>query len=284
MANRLVKILLVGMFPLFVLTSCKYDLDVSGVMGVGDNVNVRFIESMQWNDDNSPRIIGTTDDNYTILFGGDSHVGGTENVQKLVEIANDSFALAIVIAGDVTTGKEDDYEVADSFLGNTGIVQTCLVAGNHDLYFEGWKSFYNLFGSSTYTMEIISSSATDLYIFLDTGSGTLGNLQLDWLKDVLESERENYRYVIVTTHLNFFRNRMTGSTNPLNEELLVLLDLFEKHKVNLLISGHDHDRYIEEFGHTTYITLDAMKDGVEQASYMELKVGVDGLSYSFVDF
>ncbi len=284
MADRIGKFCFVGIVFLIAFSACKYDLDVSGVLHIDDNVNERFSQSILWNDDNSPRIVETLDNNYTILFGGDSHIGGTENVQQLVEIAIDSFALALVIAGDVCTGKEDDYEVAESFLENTGIVQTCLVAGNHDLYFGGWESFYELFGSSTYKMEIISSGATDLYIFLDTGSGTLGNLQLDWLKDLLETERENYRYVIATTHLNFFRNRMTGSTNPLNEELLVLLDLFEKHKVNLLISGHDHDRYIEEFGHTTYITLDAMKDGVEQASYMKLRVGEDGLNYSFVEF
>lgn len=282
MADKVTRILFPGILFLFAAHGCMYDLDVSGVVHINDNVNERFIESMQWNDDNSARIIGTSANNYTILFGGDSHVGGTNNVRQFLDIANDSFAIAIVIAGDVTSGREDDYKVAKSFLGNTGIMQTCLVAGNHDLYFDGWKSFYELFGSSTYTMEIISSGGTDLYIFLDTGSGTLGYLQLNWLQDLLINERENYRYVIVTTHLNFFRNRMTGSTNPLNEELLVLLDLFEKHKVNLLISGHDHDRYIEEFGHTTYITLDAMKDGLEQASYLELRVGEDGLSYSFV--
>ncbi len=284
MADRLGKILLVGITLIFVVTGCKYDLDVSGVVGVSDNVNERFTESTQWNADNGPRLIGSFGREYTILFGGDSHVGGTNNIMQLIDIAHDSFAKAIVIAGDVSTGKSEDYVILDSVLQKMTYVNTCLVAGNHDLYFDGWNSFYKFFGSSTYTMELIVPFGRDLYIFLDTGSGTLGNLQLDWLKDILRTERENYRYVIVTTHLNFFRNRMTGSTNPLNEELLVLLDLFEKHKVNLLISGHDHNRYIEEFGHTTYITLDAMKDDAEQASYLELRVGQDGLNYSFIDF
>jgi 3',5'-cyclic AMP phosphodiesterase CpdA len=190
----------------------------------------------------------------------------------------------MVIAGDVTTGKKDDYTVLDSVLQSTTFVQTCLVAGNHDLYFDGWKSFHEMFGSSTYTMQVNTADSSDLFIFLDSGSGTLGTLQLDWLKNLLQTERANYRHVIITTHLNFFRNRMTGSTNPLNEELLVLLDLFERHKVDLLVSGHDHDRYLEVFGHTQYLTLDAMVDEAKQASYMKLTVNGDGLDYQFIKF
>ncbi len=282
MANRLITKILPGIIFLFTLSGCMYDLDVGGMFGHADNANERFNQSMQWNADNNSRNVGIYGSKYSIYFGGDSHVGGTVNLQKLIDISEDSMALAMVIAGDVSTGRADDYLVLDSVLQGTNRVHTCLVAGNHDLYFDGWKSFYELFGSSCYTMDVHSTNATDLFIFLDTGSGTLGNLQLEWLKNLLEEERENYRYVVVSTHLNFFRNRMTGSTNPLNEELLVFLDLFEKHRVNLLISGHDHDRYIEEFGHTTYITLDAMLDDAEQASYLNLSVSPEGLTYEFV--
>ena len=284
MAAKLGKILILGGIILLAATGCMYNLDVGGVVHLNDNANERFTESILWNANHTQKATGTYGFEYSVVFGGDSHVGGTENLQKLIDIAHDSFAVAMVIAGDVSTGKRVDYEVLDSVLLYTTYVHTCLVVGNHDLYFDGWKSFNEMFGSSTYTMDVITAGGTDLFIFLDTGSGTLGPLQLDWLKNLLETERENYRHVIITTHLNFFRNRMTGSTNPLNEELLVLLDLFERHMVDLLISGHDHDRYIEEFGHTTYITLDAMVDGVEQASYLNLTVNEEGLSYEFVKF
>ncbi len=273
-----------GIFILTVLPGCMYDLDVGGVISTESTVNERFTESMLWNATNPPLMSGTSGYEYSIYFGGDPHVGGFENLKSLIKVAHDSLAMAMVIAGDVTTGKPDDYEVLDSVLASNTIVQNCLVVGNHDLYFDGWRSFHGHFGSSTYTLEVITADASDLYIFLDTGGGTLGSLQLKWLQDLLKTERDNYRHVVITTHLNFFRNRMTGSTNPLNEEIMVLLDLFESSGVDLLISGHDHDRYIEEFGHCTYITLDAMVDGVDQASYMVLSVDQDGLEYEFVKF
>lgn len=284
MANKALKILLPGIIFLCMLTGCSYDLDVGGVISTESSANERFNESMMWNAINSPRLSGTFGHEYKMYFGGDSHVGGTENLQHLIKVANDSLAMAMVIAGDVSTGRPEDFVVLDSILTLTTKVPNCLVVGNHDLYFNGWRSFYKHFGSSTYTMEVVTADSTDLYIFLDTGGGTLGSLQLKWLQGLLETKRDQYRYVVVSTHLNFFRNRMTGSTNPLNEEIMVLLDLFDRTGVNLLISGHDHDRYIEEFGYMSYITLDAMVDGVEQASYMVLSVDEDGLEYEFVKF
>lgn len=273
-----------GVISLLAITSCMFDLDVAGVFGRDDNVNERFTQSIQWNAENPKRITAINRHEYTVLFGGDSHVGGTSNLRRFIDLTHDSLAVAMVIAGDVSTGQKDDYHVLDSVLTMPRSVHTCLLVGNHDLYFDGWKSFFKMFGSSTYSMDVITPEGTDLYIFLDSGSGTLGPLQLDWLKKLLETERNSYRYVIITTHLNFFRNRMTGSTNPLNEELLVLLDMFEKHRVDLMISGHDHDRHIEHFGHTTYLTLDAMLDDVPQASYMKLMVSGDGLDYEFFKF
>lgn len=284
MAAKLGKILIMGGVFLFALTACMYDLDVTGVVHVNDNVNERFAQSVKWNTENEPRDIVSPETEYAVLIGGDTHVGGTENLQKLIDLTRESSALAMVIAGDVSTGVEEDYLVLDSVLQDAGPAPTCLVAGNHDLYFDGWKSFYQMFGSSTYTMAVHVGDTADLFIFLDSGSGTLGSLQIDWLEDVLEANRWKHRHVIVITHLNFFRNRMTGSTNPLNEELLLLLDLFEKYRIDLLISGHDHDRYIEEFGHTTYVTLDAMVDGVEQASYLELTVNEEGVNFQFIKF
>lgn len=284
MANKLRNIALIGIFILTVLPGCMYDLDVGGVISTESNVNERFTESMLWNAANNERISSTDGREYTIYFGGDPHVGGIENLESLIKVAHDSLAMAMVIAGDVSTGKPGDYDILDSVLTRTTFVQNCVVVGNHDLYFDGWRSFHEHFGSTTYKMEVITADATDLYVFLDTGGGTLGSMQLNWLQDLLETQRDQYRYVVVTTHLNFFRNRLTGSTNPLNEEIMLLLDLFEQSEVNLLISGHDHDRYIEVFGHCTYITLDAMVDGVEQASYMVLKVDEEGLDYNFVKF
>jgi hypothetical protein len=51
--------------------------------------------------------------------------------------------------------------------------------------------------------------------------------------------------------------------------------------VKYIISGHDHYRSINEFGKSTYITLDALLDGFPEASFLKLKVTANKADYEF---
>jgi len=136
--------------------------------------------------------------------------------------------------------------------------------------FDGWKHFSRLFGSSVYYFTIATPTKEDLYICLDSGSGTLGKSQLKWLKNLLENSRSAHDLCVIFTHVNFFRDRHTLSTNPLTKELLVLIDLFEQHRVNMVIMGHDHVRAVNVLGNTTYLTLDALLSALHNSSYIKL--------------
>jgi predicted phosphodiesterase len=195
-----------------------------------------------------------------------------------MQSSDDSF---IVIAGDLTTGHKEDMHIMKSRLEMNSPLPYFPVTGNHDLYFEGWEAYLEVFGSSTYTMEVRTPDTSDLYIFLDTGSATLGNKQTNWLKAILEDQRKQHRHCIIVTHTNFFRAHRTTSTNPLVDELYFLLDLFTDHSVDLVIMGHDHRRSVERFGPTTYITLDALLDGYKHASFLELHSTDNGITYDF---
>lgn len=276
------RILVIG-GVLLLLVSCRYDLDVTGFVYTPVPVNERFEMSVQWNSDNPPRETTVEGSDYTVLVGSDPHVGGTHNLSRMISMASEQGVAMIAIAGDLSTGWEEDYDIAVAELEEAGTIPVCVVPGNHDLYFGGWESFNSYFKTSAYTMAIHTSDISDLFIFLDTGGGTLGSKQLKWLKQLLQEERETYRYATVITHVNFFRNRFTTSTNILNEEVIVLLDLFAKQQVDIVIQGHDHKRHEELFGSTTYITLDALKDGTGNASFLQLNVGKEKINYRFVD-
>jgi len=144
-------------------------------------------------------------------------------------------------------------------------------------------AFYSHFGSSTYIFTIKTNVASDLFICLDTGGGTLGNKQLDWLEDKLQSLRPDYRRCIVFTHNNFFRFQHTSSTNPLVEELQILMDLFTKYQVNMVVTGHDHEHDVELFGNTTYLVMDALKDGLSNSGYLQLIIENGNIEYKFIN-
>ncbi len=279
MANRTLIITM----AICLLSSCSYNLDPTGVVYAPVPVNERFELSREWSEINPAREISIPGDAYYVSIAGDAHVGGTDNLNLFINSAVEGGAAMIAIAGDASSGREDDFNVLASELEGAGELPVCLVPGNHDLYFGGWESFYRHFGAFNYTFRVITDEASDLYIFLDTGGGTLGQDQLEWLKKVLEEQRGQCRHAVVVTHVNFFRNRFTGSTNILNEEILLLLDLFARYRIEYVIQGHDHKRYEEIFGSCTYITLDALLDGYKYASWLELAIDGDDILYNFVE-
>ncbi len=267
--------------PVFVLGSCdKYD--VKGFFISYQSVNERFRQSMEWNDDHPSKEITVPVDDYFLYAMGDSHVGGTKNLDTFFHDAIKEKAAAVVMVGDLTTGNAGDYEIFRDHLPGADSLISFPVVGNHDLYFDGWKHFYSIFGSSTYYFTVKTPEATDLYICLDSGSGTLGPDQLEWLKGLLKNERSGYRYCVLFSHVNLFRNRHTPSTNPLVEELRVIMELCIEYRVDMVVTGHDHVRNEGRLGNTVYITMDALLDGCTHASYLKLAVHQGILGHEFI--
>jgi len=272
--------LIIALVSLFM--ACALDADLTGVASYHDDVNGRFSMSETWNATHPAKNIISETSNYQILVAADSHIGGTVNFSTFAKAAKNPENMAAVLVGDVVTGKSEDYDVLTQQLSNFGNTPYFMLIGNHDLYFDGWQSFLNDYGTSTFYFTVQTPTDSDLYICLDSGSGTLGYKQLAWLKNNLESLRSHYRNCTIFSHVNLFRNRATFSTNLLVTELTELLELFSKYKVNMVVMGHDHKRAVNEFGNTTFLTLDALADFANNASYAKIKV-IDGkLSYEFV--
>ena len=251
---------------------------------MAETANQRFIQSMDWNNNHSYREIIVTGNDYILLSMGDSHVGGTNNLDSFLNTAKTKKVAAVVMAGDLTTGQEKDYKVFEEHLPPQDSLVSFLVAGNHDMFSNGWNKYYSRFGSSSYLFTIKTPTAADLFICLETGGGTLGTRQLDWLINLLQTLRSGYRNCIVITHNNILRTRHTDSTNPPVEETEVLLELFAKYRVDMVITGHDHKQDAIVFGITTYIIMDALKDGESNAGYFQIRVKNGNIGYEFENF
>ena len=250
----------------------------------GESVNQRFTQSMIWNNNHPFREIVVLSDDYSVLSGADSHVGSVVNLESFFNIAKTTHASAVVMVGDLTTGRKEDYSVFEQHLPDHDSLALFLIAGNHDLHFDGWEEFFIRFGSSSYLFTIKTPNATDLFICLDTSEGTLGDKQLEWLTNILQTLRQNYRHCFVFTHNNFFRTRQTESTNLLVEEMHVLLELFTRYHVDIVITGHDHKQDNELFGITRYIVMDPLKDDAINSGYFNLRVKNGTIEYHFENF
>jgi predicted phosphodiesterase len=269
------------LFTTLLCCSCE-KVDYTGFFYSTDPVNERVKQSLAWNESQPAREILVAGTAYNLLIAGDSHVGGTVNFNSYVTVANTTDVSGLVIVGDLTTGNKEDFITFKEVLDLKNSVPAFMMIGNHDLFFNGWDTFFDLFGSSTYSFSVKTDSITDLYICLDSGGGTHGWRQLEWLKELLEKERKHARYCILFTHNNFFRAHRTASTNPLVDELRIIMDLCYTNSVDMVIMGHDHRRSEEFLGKTRYVTLDALEDNFKYASYLKLHVNENGLVHTFI--
>jgi hypothetical protein len=120
-----------------------------------------------------------------------------------------------------------------------------------------------------------------LFIILDSGSGTLGNLQLDWLSVVLVSFNPSVRHITIATHLNFFKDGFGLTSGFPMEEANVVLDLCARYEIDYIIGGHDHGRNESAIGNTNFIIMDQCHDEESNSSYLEIKYDVGSCNHLF---
>ncbi len=263
------------------LGGCGY-LDVGGLVYVETGVNERFQQSMDWNSLHPERKVQIYGDSYTFLIGSDTHIGPTENTVLFLNKAN-NYDFSIIL-GDITTGNKSDFEKANEVFTTIPQKPCFLIAGNHDFYFDGWQYYLEFFGSSTYTVEVETTTSKDLLIFLETGSATLGKEQMKWLKNLLEKERTNYRNCFVFSHVNIRKSGLDLATSMINEDSNILLDLYFQHNVDYVFQGHRHQKAVDVIGNTTYLTLDALvEESNKPSTYVKFTNTNGECSYEFID-
>lgn len=282
MGHKIGKIAAI-IFLFFGMIGCDY-FEMRGFLLSYETADERFEQSMTWNNNHPFKVINVTNDNYILYVMADSHLGTANNLNKFFHAAKNDQALGAVMVGDLSTGSEENYEFLEQNIPHPDSLRTFLLVGNHDLYFDGWKQFYQRFGSSVYYFTVQSPNAKDLYICLDSGGGTLGEKQLKWFKDLLEEHRDEYRFCVVFSHVNIFRIRNTLSTNPYPGEVLTLSHLCAENNVTMVFNGHDHLKNVESFGPTTFITMDALQDDLEITGYSVLKCNTGMLTFENVNF
>lgn len=261
--------------------SCS-DTDIIGMAwslsGTPDN---RFKESVaNWGPEHGACLEARSDE-YRVYAFSDAHVSSTSrNLDCFTRdfLADDNAAPFALCAGDLISGRDNMKLFAGSVqeLMNNPHKQLYIAAGNHDMYFGQWKEFKELFRTSTYWFEVRTpSQGKDLYIALDSASGTLGRMQTEWLEELLAGRREDYRNVIVFTHTNLFMKDYSSGTsdNYTVEETHHIIGLMNRYDVNLFVCGHGHKRDETSLGATLYSTLDALGDSFPQASYAIYTIG-----------
>lgn len=232
---------------------------------------------------------------YRVYICSDTHVVDTHrNLSTFAGVfhSDPNAPVAICLGDLIHTGNSySTFLVPFSYMQqeNRGKYDTIYVAlGNHDVFYDRYWEYIKVWKNTVYsfTIRCPKEDITDLYICLDTATGTLGSRQMQWLRKLLkDSENKNYRYKFVFTHVNLFRMENNYSDiAPLPiEEVYELMHLFSTHSVQQFWSGHDHARDHFTHGGVQYYLVSSMRDLDANPSYMVLDVSSDQLNNTFCD-
>ena len=268
--------------------SCeRYNL-LHAFVPAGDVVETRFEQSMAMTDD-KPHMEFTAGSGYRFYVTSDTHVNKTaHNLTTFIEtLRNDNSVIFGALLGDCIDANGSFPLFAQAVEYNAATQRynhpLMIVLGNHDTYFGAWDEFKKWVGPSVYYSVVSHDSGADLYIILDTATGTLGVKQMRWLKALLSQHRAEYRHCFVLTHSNFFNTDgsqgITGSM-PL-DETMQLMELFSRNRIQVVLQGHDHhyeDLYMEG---VRYTVLPTIKDAADEPQYLVIQVDDNGANYDW---
>ena len=288
---------IIALSAVLLLSACNpntWNLDIQGMFwGSSADVNERIDDSFAYNRQHGFPLIYAKSEAYKVYVCTDTHVDRTRNgwEQFIKDYRADiSCPLAIHLGDLINSQNHWDFMKLplDSIPANPLKKDTLLaVAGNHDLYFNQWKEYLRLWKRSTYYAIVRTPAGKqDLYIFIDTGEGFLGQKQTTWLREKLSwADTQKFRHIVVCTHTHLFkRDSSQGHTSnmPL-EETYALLHLLKQHKVEMYWCGHDHSREITELDNLTAIIVDALNDHESNPAYMVADMSDEPIRYRFVE-
>ena len=283
-----------------ILTAGCNRLDIAGMVVNRSDTEARVADWLDYNNQNGMPVIENAPDEYRVYSCSDSHYsqrdsimpqGENDRLYKYITAErNDPKAIFAIHAGDmVNESGEAGFRMTQEALTYNVETQSkndpCfLVIGNHDVYYNCADYFKQYFHTSTYTVTVKTVGGfQDLYIFLDSGNGTHGQRQLEWLEEQLE-KREDYRHCFVVSHNWLFRTSYNYTTTPAanlpQDEQYAFMDLMSRSNVELVIMGHFHMREQRQFGGVQYVMTDNLNDGKITPSYLVVNVG-EKVTYAY---
>lgn len=189
---------------------------------------------------------------FTFALVGDLHIA-VADVTRLNRILDgataDSDSFILFLGDNVDQGERSDIEAFNAAIAAKGWTgRTYTVAGNHDIFYDGWTHFHDLIGTSTYTF----TAGNSKFIALDTADATLGDRQTQWLRDELAATRPTHTF-LMSHYLPVIPGQETWLKLSSETEALNLMSLASRSGVDAWFGAHYHSFIQQNIGGVEYI-------------------------------
>ncbi|MCQ2334929.1 MAG: metallophosphoesterase [Paludibacteraceae bacterium] len=249
----------------------------------------RFEQSMEYNLEHGYDTICVANEDYRVYVCSDAHVDySSYNMDTFTTcyLADHDAAPFCLCVGDLINAT-DNYP---HFMAHVDRIQAAgrrmySTPGNHDIFYNQWSIYRDYWHTSCYWLVVkLPSGARDLFICLDSANGTLGQKQMQWLRELLrEKSKQGFRHLIVYTHTHLWKidQSQSHTSNFAMEETYELADLFGRYGVDIVLQGHSHYRLTQVVKDVVYLRLDKIEDHYYNSYYTILQVG-EHINWTFV--
>ena len=262
--NKLAAIFIV-LFSMCFLT-CKYGLEEAVYRS--DSVRRRAISLKEMDDSATQNMLSSLGSKYDVLLISDLHYGKSGASQHESELldwldtlsASKKPAFCINLGDTADHGRSDEY---NSYLDFQNQLCSRLkspvvynIVGNHDLFNSGWSEWEEKMYPHTSFFHFETGNVS--WYFLDSGSGTLGDRQMKELADALKRDS---KAKIVSLHYPMYAdkiNMLSYFALQDEHESDLLFSLFAKNNVKLVLDGHTHRYFNNDFGKFTEFNLSSL--------------------------
>ena len=210
---------------------------------------------------------------FSFVFLADTHIerGGHRYFSRFYKNikSTDRF---ILNGGDLTwQGEALDLRYYKQAIRKTALPYYP-VPGNHDIWLmRRWRTYRREIGPGSYTF----TAGPIRFVCLDSSRGTLGGKQMRWLQSVLQQRTR--RFCIVVTHIPIFSAGRFGKPNYIFSEKEELRRIFERHRVDYVLTGHTHRYYTVQLNGVRYITTENIYNN--RQSFIRFYVHKNGIRF-----
>ncbi len=251
-----------------------YDLVVSTTDGI------QTTEAMEYN---AIQVRNSFPDDFRVFHITDPHLKSSpssrdDRLLSALYQASMTNADFMVLSGDIVDfGTADSFERAVDFLKQSQ-VPVFVGPGNHDVDSDGrgFSTYSSFFGPDYYTANI----GPDIILVMCNSHGKrLNDTQIQWIeRDLSQNEAE--------TKILCIHHPLYNLNNPPNyylddDEAFELIDICDKHDVDMVLTGHLHNDRVDRVNGTLWILTTAIG-----APVSKIAAEPDHLSHGFrvIDF
>lgn len=219
--------------------------------------------------------------NFTFAAVGDLHIGtDTARFTRILQAAQAEGDEFVVCLGDmIDKGKLEEYQAYLAAIASSGFSGKILhVIGNHEVFDDGWNHYKSLIGASHYRTRI----GNTLFVALDTGDGSVGGPQADWLKDRM-GEGSPQNTIIITHYLPTVPGISTYLRLSDDFEAMSLMKTALDGGVKAWLGGHYHSYALGDVEGVQYLLAGGgggrRMDPIRDYFFVQVRVAGDRITF-----